>query len=219
MCDDYCLPQEVGQHEDAQMQQATLRYLQQGDLFESCRGYSWCRFCCGAEPEQMGAREFTDGIWCWPEGLAHYIKDHNVRLPDEFYRSVMVGRQARKRKYNKNIDTLFWTEWCKSQRRSAIVEETQKLRKECSLQQAAQLEADSSNLEQERGLSGNICIMRGCTSPALTEVVYCAKHWLSRDDQLRSTSIDSIEHDLFVELIDMANNALQRTRKGRAAEL
>jgi hypothetical protein len=30
----------------------------------------------------------TDGVYCWPEGLAHYVKEHDVRLPDEFVTHV-----------------------------------------------------------------------------------------------------------------------------------
>ncbi|HEY1188039.1 MAG TPA: hypothetical protein VGE74_10300 [Gemmata sp.] len=32
----------------------------------------------------MGGRDLTDGVWMWPEGLAHYVECHAVRLPDEF---------------------------------------------------------------------------------------------------------------------------------------
>lgn len=32
----------------------------------------------------MGSKCLTDGNWVWPEGLAHYIEAHEVRLPDEF---------------------------------------------------------------------------------------------------------------------------------------
>src|ERR1043166_3188722 len=35
---------------------------------------------CGVD---AGHRERTDGVWRWPEGLAHYVTAHGVRLPDE----------------------------------------------------------------------------------------------------------------------------------------
>ena len=56
-----------------------VRYLRGGTtLF---RGYacSYCRFGCfppdedGGCPE-MGGRDLTDGVWMWPEGLAHYVE-------------------------------------------------------------------------------------------------------------------------------------------------
>jgi hypothetical protein len=29
-----------------------------------------------------GSAEFTDGTYVWPEGLAHYVDEHHVRLPE-----------------------------------------------------------------------------------------------------------------------------------------
>jgi hypothetical protein len=54
-------------------------------------GYSTCRFC----GMNNGAAEYTDGTYVWPEGLAHYVYDHAVRLPGE------LVRHARER-----LDTL-----------------------------------------------------------------------------------------------------------------
>ena len=45
-------------------------------------GYSPCRIC-GVD---NGAAEYTDGTYVWPEGLAHYIYDHAVRLPEDLVR-------------------------------------------------------------------------------------------------------------------------------------
>jgi pSer/pThr/pTyr-binding forkhead associated (FHA) protein len=36
---------------------------------------------CGVS---AGYRERTDGVWRWPEGLAHYVVDHGVKIPPEF---------------------------------------------------------------------------------------------------------------------------------------
>ena len=36
--------------------------------------------------EQRRRVEYTDGTYVWPEGLAHYILDHAVRLPDQLVR-------------------------------------------------------------------------------------------------------------------------------------
>lgn len=55
-------------------------YLQQGFVFTAFGGTSKCRIC-GID---NGAVEFTDGTWYWPEGLAHYVTAHDVRLPQEF---------------------------------------------------------------------------------------------------------------------------------------
>ncbi len=42
-------------------------------------GFSGCRLC----GEVNGSAEFTDGVYLWPEGLAHYVREHSVKLPDE----------------------------------------------------------------------------------------------------------------------------------------
>ena len=48
-------------------------------------GWSWCRICStedGDEPySSNGTGEFSDGVYLWPEGLSHYVRDHSVRLP------------------------------------------------------------------------------------------------------------------------------------------
>ena len=41
---------------------------------------SFCRFACGAT--DMGHADLTDGRFVWPEGLAHYVDHHDVRLPE-----------------------------------------------------------------------------------------------------------------------------------------
>jgi len=43
-------------------------------------GYSPCRLC--GLPN--GCAERSDGVFVWPEGLAHYVDAHDVRLPDDF---------------------------------------------------------------------------------------------------------------------------------------
>jgi hypothetical protein len=43
-------------------------------------GHSRCRLC--GRPN--GASEFSEGGWTWPEGLRHYIADHQVRPSPDF---------------------------------------------------------------------------------------------------------------------------------------
>lgn len=72
---------------ESQERHATWFYFASGTLFRTYMGYSPCRIC----GKNNGAVEYTDGTYVWPEGLAHYIYDHSVRLPDE------VVRHARER--------------------------------------------------------------------------------------------------------------------------
>ena len=39
-----------------------------------------CRIC----GRLVGYRDFTDLEFIWPEGLSHYVVEHQVRLPTEF---------------------------------------------------------------------------------------------------------------------------------------
>jgi hypothetical protein len=55
-------------------------YLQPGVIDAAFGGLSTCRFC----GRKNGALELSDGVWVWPDGLAHYVDDHDVRLPAEF---------------------------------------------------------------------------------------------------------------------------------------
>ena len=61
---------------------AILDYLNSFEPSGFFFGFSWCRFRC--EQQHVGSAEFNDGFWRWPEGLAHYVREHQVRLPDEF---------------------------------------------------------------------------------------------------------------------------------------
>jgi hypothetical protein len=46
----------------------------------SYRGFSNCRLCgC-----RNGSQSFRLNVWEWPQGLRHYVADHEVRLSPEF---------------------------------------------------------------------------------------------------------------------------------------
>ena len=50
-------------------------------------GCSTCRLC--GQPN--GFTDLTDGTYVWPEGLAHYVADHDVRLPESFVQHVLAA--------------------------------------------------------------------------------------------------------------------------------
>jgi hypothetical protein len=53
--------------------------LRLGTEFVAWKGVSWCRFGCKAS---CGSRCLTfDGTFVWPEGLAHYVEAHDLRVP------------------------------------------------------------------------------------------------------------------------------------------
>ena len=58
----------------------TVAYLRSGTVWAAAAGVSLCRLC----GRDNGSAELTDGVdFCWPEGLAHYVEEHGVRLPAE----------------------------------------------------------------------------------------------------------------------------------------
>lgn len=68
----------------------TADYLEKGNPCEYYMGNSKCRLC----NSRNGSADFTDGVYVWPEGLSHYVRDHKVRLPDEFIRHIIERLQS-----------------------------------------------------------------------------------------------------------------------------
>ncbi|MBM7494950.1 hypothetical protein JOD64_006172 [Micromonospora luteifusca] len=65
-------------------------YLSSGTAWVAAAGLSPCRLCGVGN----GSAELTDGShFIWPEGLAHYVRDHQVRLPAQIT-EVMYGESA-----------------------------------------------------------------------------------------------------------------------------
>lgn len=90
-------------------------YLRAGVIHNQWRGHSYCRFKCGVPHAEMGSRCLTDGDWVWPEGLAHYIEQHQVRLPDEFAATMeqngwTIPEDAEKWA-SRHADDSFWVAW------------------------------------------------------------------------------------------------------------
>jgi hypothetical protein len=62
-------------------------YLRSGEIKTKWRGSSYCRMCdVGVD---MGSLCLTDGTYTWPEGLAHYVEEHDVRPPQAFVDHVL----------------------------------------------------------------------------------------------------------------------------------
>ena len=99
-----------------------ISYLQAGRTFAKWRGLSYCRFGCGADTRAMGSRCLTDGEWVWPEGLAHYVESHEVRLPQEFvdamrrrFWQINLREDAPTAAAQGEPDFTFWLEWSATQ--------------------------------------------------------------------------------------------------------
>jgi hypothetical protein len=103
----------VGAGYDENVRSTLLRYLERGQVFQSYRGHSSCRFRCGVPSEQMGSRDFTDGQWVWPEGLSHYIRRHDIPLPAEFV-SVALTERAPDAPSTREVRRDLWLDWTRA---------------------------------------------------------------------------------------------------------
>lgn len=66
-----------------------LAYLKSGKTHEQYRGCSPCRVCGISN----GSQEFTDNVYVWPEGYAHYVELHDVKPPQEFLEHILRIRR------------------------------------------------------------------------------------------------------------------------------
>jgi hypothetical protein len=72
---------------DPRERELVLRYVSEPRWRgESCCGYSTCRIC---GKNDNGSADFSDGLYVWPEGFAHYISQHAVRPPRAFIKHVL----------------------------------------------------------------------------------------------------------------------------------
>jgi hypothetical protein len=77
-------------------------HLEVGTCVNQYRGISPCRFCA----RHNGTAELTDGAFCWPEGLAHYVREHDVRLPQFFVSHVRSSPERLRVAPRPNFDKL-----------------------------------------------------------------------------------------------------------------
>ena len=87
---------------DEQERRVVSGYLGGATRVNQSRGLSACRFCS----RQNGSAERTDGVYCWPEGLAHYVVEHSVRLPGEFVAHVLSSLHRRESLLGRWFDDL-----------------------------------------------------------------------------------------------------------------
>lgn len=72
-------------HEDERLDVG--HYVGNGLVARAWMGFSPCRLC---DRTTNGNLDLTDGTYIWPEGLAHYVLDHSVRLPQTFVDHVLA---------------------------------------------------------------------------------------------------------------------------------
>ena len=176
------LPEElVGKMSEGD-REAVCMYLQGGKLFETYRGYSWCRFGCGASGQEMGCREYTDGKWVWPEGLVHYVRFHSVMLPEDFILRVTSGSIGGNSESETAPTLDFWKEWAGKRQSSAIRE---RLKDALAAARAAEPEVVRAIIEEAsaREKEGTEpCAYAGCNRRAVIGRKICARHMINDDE-------------------------------------
>jgi hypothetical protein len=119
-------------------------YLRGGHTMAAYAGYSFCRFedCSHIKRTTLGTRDLTDGQWAWPEGLWHYVADHNVRLPDAFVADAashgFVVPAAATGELTP-VDVGFWIRWVAENTAPPIAQS-----EACSLEEAQAICAELS---------------------------------------------------------------------------
>jgi len=63
-------------------------YLNQGHLLIGCPGVTHDFFDEGTVKKPLNVHIFTDGQWAWPADFGHYVKHHNVPIPQEFFSTM-----------------------------------------------------------------------------------------------------------------------------------
>ena len=102
-----------------------LAYLRAGTTLVRYPEASFCRFACSEQV--MGRIDQTDGTFVWPDGLAHYLERHDVRLPDHFTNhvaatgGVIVPFVLPKVRFGL-FDVAPWLSWARAQRACLDVE-------------------------------------------------------------------------------------------------
>jgi hypothetical protein len=109
---------------DPTRRRAVVAYLRRGALYEAYGACASCRFDCGAPARVLGHRDLFDGVYVWPEGLAHTVEAHAVRLPEGFIRRALTGpdpaRLRRPHQRDGTVDDAWWLAW--AARRGALVD-------------------------------------------------------------------------------------------------
>lgn len=168
-------PQELVIDYCATTRTRVANYLDAGSVFAEYRGISWCRFCCG---HGLGNCDLTDGEWVWPQGLSHYVRDHNVRLPEQFIEyacSQLSPGDPPENGWPALIpDESFWISWCAKNRSNSLKSKIQSARNNADIE-AQQIKVDTiASREQSEGLSDVTCQWAGCNNRALAGRVVCA---------------------------------------------
>ncbi len=185
----------------ADVRAAVCHYLSNGSHCVTYRGYSWCRFRCGADHSEMGSCELTDGEWIWPAGLVHYVRHHGIVLPDEFVAAATSGRSPAgldvpEPTVRESELLPYWIEWSAARQNPAYREKLAAAVENAVAQEPVVIERRVADLRDRVGVGPDRCQFAGCSERALLESVICARH------ALWNNGLDHLTRELYREIPD-----------------
>jgi hypothetical protein len=192
--DAYPFPQEVEVQLDSRVRSQVVGYLDNGVRVQAYRGFSYCRYGCGPN----GSTELSDGIWTWPDGLVHYVREHGVGLPPAFVAhacrpnaasTLTVPADSAERDFDESI----WIEWAKRYRRPIVDALLAAARARATLRCDDILQARAEQFEKARGLADAVCLSAGCTRLAVVGLVFCGRCMTAQDHGFTIASAEAAE--------------------------
>ena len=184
--DEYPFPQELLAEYAPGLGDRIASYLEAGRDFTSYLGYSWCRFGC---TDCNGTKELTDGVWVWPEGLAHYVRLHPIALPPDFVRhAISTNSPASAVRWPpalvQRAEDSYWIGWARLYRANPVHTMLQESRIAAAEACEAMLDAAGASCTNKFRVGTATCITKGCTRQVLAETAFCG-HCLTRRDRKR----------------------------------
>ena len=193
--DYYPFPQELRTEYTSGLAGKLATYLESGKFLTSYLGCSWCRFGC---PGENGSAEFTDGVWVWPEGLAHYVRHHPVALPTDFVRdATSVNSPASAFRWPpalvQRADDTYWIGWARSYRASALNTLLRESRAAASGSCEAMLDAAGIRHTALLGVGTGTCTTSECTRQVAGDTAFCGRCLAERDRPSWQMEADELE--------------------------
>jgi hypothetical protein len=174
-------PQELVRAMDDDVRRTLSDYLDSGEVHQTYRGTSWCRFFCG---HQMGCRDFSDGEWIWPEDLGHYVREHSVALPPEFVEHVLADTPAIGRERGTGHgDGDLWQAWCLQNASEQYRHRLEQARAQADVHAQRSIAAAIARHEAQDGVSAQPCMWAGCGNRALSGRSICAACWVRTEEE------------------------------------
>ena len=173
--DFYPFPQEVELALTPAVRSQLSKYLEAGVCVQTCRGYSPCRYGCG----QNGFTELSDGVWTWPQGLAHYVREHAVGLPPAFVTHVRSANEqpspelAQRGLGDARVDDSVWIAWARQYRGPVVAGLLAAALERANARYETALREEAQRLEHELGVTEEPCLEARCTRRALVGMVFC----------------------------------------------